>query len=86
VYSNKIVKIKIFPDTFNILVLFDNGITKNIDFKKKLDEEFCSDLRNKLLFQQARIDVGGYGLSWNDDIDISEFELWNIGENTNEKI
>lgn len=85
-HSNKIIKIKIFPDTFNILVLFDNGITKNIDFKKKLNEEFYRDLKNKLLFQQARIDAGGYGLSWNDDIDISEFELWNIGENTDDKI
>lgn len=85
-HSNKIVKIKIFPDTFNIFVLFDNGITKNIDFKKKLDEEFYKDLNNKLLFQQARIDEGGYGLSWNDDIDISEFELWNIGENTDDII
>lgn len=85
-YNNKIVKIKIFPDTFNILVLFDNGITKNIDFKKKLDEELYRDLKNKLLFQQTRIDAGGYGLSWNDDIDISEFELWNIGENTDDKI
>ena len=85
-HSNRIVKIKIFPDTFNILVLFDNGVTKKIDFKKKLDEEFYSDLKNKLLFQQAQRDAGGYGLSWNDDIDISEFELWNIGENTEDKI
>lgn len=85
-YSNKIKKIKILPNTFSILVLFDNGITKKIDFTKKINEEFYSDLKNKILFEQVQIDAGGYGLSWNDDIDISEFELWNIGEETSEII
>ena len=26
------------------------------------------------------MDNGGYGVSWNDDIDISEYELWNMGK------
>ena len=26
----------------------------------------------------AKVDAGGYGISWNDDIDISEYELWNM--------
>ena len=31
------------------------------------------------LFQQASVDVGGYGVSWNDDIDSDGEELWANG-------
>ena len=74
----KIKSIKIISKNYIIIVLFDNGITKNIDFSEKLKEDFYSDLKNKLLFEQAKIDEGGYGISWNDDIDISEYELWSM--------
>ncbi|MDY5912415.1 MAG: DUF2442 domain-containing protein [Inconstantimicrobium porci] len=76
--SPKIKSIKVNSGNYSMLILFDNGITKNIDFKEKLKEEFYSDLKNKLLFEQAQVDAGGYGVSWNDDIDISEYELWNM--------
>ena len=26
------------------------------------------------------MDIGGYGVSWNEDIDISEYELWDSGK------
>ena len=31
------------------------------------------------LFNHVCVDGGGYGASWNDDIDISEYELWTNG-------
>ncbi|MCC8126733.1 MAG: DUF2442 domain-containing protein [Clostridiales bacterium] len=31
------------------------------------------------LFEQVKVDVGGYGISWNDDIDLSCNELWENG-------
>jgi len=31
-------------------------------------------------FRAVRVDAGGYGISWNDDIDLSEYELWTNGE------
>lgn len=74
----KIKSIKVDSDSYSITVLFDNGVTKNINFTEKLKEDFYIDLKNKLLFEQAKIDAGGYGISWNDDIDISEYELWNM--------
>jgi len=46
---------------------------------------FYSDLKNKMLFEQACMDNGGYGVSWNEDIDISEYELWNIGKTISNK-
>ncbi|MFL0163622.1 DUF2442 domain-containing protein [Candidatus Clostridium helianthi] len=76
----KIKKIKIDSQQYILIVLFDNGILKEIDFKEKLQDDFYSDLKNKMLFEQAQVDIGGYGVSWNEDIDISEYELWNIGK------
>ena len=31
------------------------------------------------LFQQVCVDPGGYGISWNDDIDLDASELWENG-------
>lgn len=76
--SHRIKSIKVNSENYSISVLFDNGVTKNIDFKDKIKEDFYCDLKNKLLFEQAKVDAGGYGISWNDDIDISEYELWNM--------
>jgi len=28
----------------------------------------------------VKVDAGGYGISWNDDIDLSEYELWTNGK------
>jgi hypothetical protein len=30
--------------------------------------------------EAVRVDPGGYGISWNDHIDLSEYELWTNGE------
>ncbi|EES47715.1 DUF2442 domain-containing protein [Clostridium botulinum] len=76
----KIKQIKINSQQYVLIVLFDNGITKEITFDEKLNDDFYADLRNRLLFEQAKVDAGGYGVSWNDDIDISEYELWNMGK------
>ena len=76
----KIKKIKIDSQQYILIVLFDNSIVKEIDFKQKLQDDFYSDLKNKMLFEQAQVDNGGYGVSWNEDIDISEYELWDMGK------
>ena len=31
------------------------------------------------LFEKVRVDQGGYGISWNDEIDLSCNELWENG-------
>lgn len=31
----------------------------------------------KGLFEQVKVDSGGYGISWDDNIDLSCNELWN---------
>jgi hypothetical protein len=41
-------------------------------------------LRNTALFKSVRVEQGGWGVSWNDEIDLSEFELWNHGKAVDE--
>jgi hypothetical protein len=33
-------------------------------------------LRNEAFFKAVKVDPGGYGISWSDDADLSEYELW----------
>ncbi len=34
---------------------------------------------NPSLFKNVCVDSGGIGISWNENIDISEYELWENG-------
>jgi hypothetical protein len=82
--GDKMIKIKsIKPkDQLILEVEFNNGVIKNYDFKKKMEEypPFKEFLADPSLFKQAKIDAGGVGVSWNEDVDIAEWELWNGGE------
>jgi hypothetical protein len=66
-------------DDYILVVEFDNGIQKKYDFKKNFQYPAFQDLRNTTLFKQVKVDPGGYGISWNDEIDLSEYELWQNG-------
>ena len=61
-------------------VLFTDGTTKTYDVNP-LFERFDSfkPLENEALFASVAVDVGGYGILWNDDIDLSSDELWEHG-------
>ena len=75
----KVKDININSEKNILTVLFTNGVTKTIDFKEKFKDGKYIELIDKDLFTKAKVDVGGYGVSWSDDIDISEYELWNTG-------
>jgi hypothetical protein len=36
-------------------------------------------LRTPAFFRAVKVDPGGYGISWSDDLDLSEYELWTNG-------
>jgi hypothetical protein len=59
-----------------LLVRFTNGIEKIYDCKPLLALERFHLLRNEAFFKAVRVDPGGYGISWNDEMDLSEYELW----------
>lgn len=75
----KILKIQPLDD-LNLLVTFDNNTVKTFDVKPYLkDFEAFKPLTNEKLFRQAKVDVGGFGIVWNDDIDIDRYDVWEFG-------
>ncbi len=68
-------------DEFKLRVEFQNNIIKNYDVKKLFNtyEEFKELEYVEELFKQVKVDPGGYGVSWNDGLDLSCTELWNNG-------
>ena len=69
-------------ENYILEIVFENG-TKKIYDVASLFEQYPSflELKNNYeLFKQVNVDVGGYGISWNDDIDISCNELWDNGQ------
>ena len=69
----------VFPLPDHVLLLhFSDGTAKRYDMKPLIQEmEAFANLKSiPGLFEQATVDSGGYGVSWNDDIDIDGEELW----------
>ena len=66
-------------DNKNLLVQFVNGVEKIYDCNPLLDMEMFEVLTNDAFFKSVQVDSGGYGISWNDDADLSEYELWTNG-------
>ncbi len=59
-----------------LLVRFVGGQNKVYDCRPLMETAPFSALQNESLFRQVKVDVGGYGISWSDRIDLSESELW----------
>ena len=61
-------------------VQFTNGTTKIYDVSP-LMQRFSAFriLEDKTLFRDVKVDQGGYGIVWNDDLDLSCDELWENG-------
>jgi hypothetical protein len=57
-------------------VLFANGVRKIYDCNQLLHLEPFKVLQNEAFFKAVKVDPGGYGISWNDNVDLSEYELW----------
>ncbi len=62
-----------------LLVTFVNGIQKVYDCNRIIQQERFRLLRNDAFFRAVKVDTGGYGISWDDEKDLSEYELWHNG-------
>ena len=62
-----------------LLVTFESGIKKIYDCSSLLSRPQFHLLTSPAFFNTVRVDPGGYGISWSDDIDLSEYELWTNG-------
>ena len=65
---------------YKLIVEFCEGITKEYDVKPWFDRQSVfNKLKNNNLFNKVKVDLGGYGISWNDDIDLECDELFYNG-------
>ncbi len=71
----KIKTVQPIPDK-QLLTLFQNGVQKIYDCTSLLEDDTFALLRQDAFFNMVEVDAGGYGISWNDDLDLSEAELW----------
>ena len=62
-----------------LLVTFVNGMQKVYDCKGIMHLDRFQSLKNEAFFNTVTVDPGGYGVSWSDETDLSEYELWNNG-------
>ena len=77
---HKIKNVSPLPD-MKLSVQFAEGITKIYDVKPLFDKipAFSKLKGDGDLFSGVYTDVGGYGIVWDDDLDLSCDELWEHG-------
>ena len=78
-------KIKnVFPlPEHRLSVQFAEGCTKIYDINPLFEQiPAFNELKDSHLFSYVCVDVGGYGIVWNDDLDLSCDELWENGVET----
>ncbi|MBR6241478.1 MAG: DUF2442 domain-containing protein [Lentisphaeria bacterium] len=76
----KLNKIKALPGCM-LWAEFKDGreVVYSVSRLVEVNPVFGDLVRNPELFAQVRIDPGGYGISWNDELDLEAEELWNCG-------
>ena len=78
---HKVKAVQALPD-YRFSVQFAEGVTKIYDVKPLFEKwaAFRALQSAPELFFCAEVDVGGYGVIWNDDLDLSCNELYENGE------
>ncbi len=77
---HKVKDVTALPD-FKLSIQFSEGVTKIYNVKDLIEKNsMFQNLQNEELFYNVEVDVGGYGIIWNDDIDISCDELFENGK------
>lgn len=78
---HKLKDVTALPD-YCLCVQFAEGTTKIYDVKPLFDkwEIFKSLKTSSHLFYDVKVDIGGFGIVWNDDLDLSCDELFANGK------
>ncbi|MBN3896522.1 MAG: DUF2442 domain-containing protein [Nostoc sp. NOS(2021)] len=74
----RIHQAKAIDDT-TLVIEFTNQEVKKYDVRHLLDTPMFSPLRQPAFFKNFKVEQGGYGIVWNEEIDLSEYELWKNG-------
>jgi len=81
----KITTVTIQPE-YRLLVQFENGDLKLYDCRPLLEQEPFQALSDPNLFKCAYADPHGYGVIWNELIDLAESEIWLNGKSAEQSI
>jgi len=73
------VKEVVATNDYSLIVTFDNAVIKQYNMQNMIQQPRFLSLKNMALFMTVRVDMGGYGVSWDSEIDLSENELWTQG-------
>ena len=81
---HKIKNVFALPE-YKLSVQFSEGVTKIYDVKPLFEKipVFAELTDDPQAFSCVSVDVGGYGIVWNDDLDLSCDELWENGVRVN---
>lgn len=81
---HKVKEVYPLPD-MRLSVIFANGATKVYDVVPLLSRfDAFKVLQDPNVFSSVEVDISGYGIVWNDDIDLSCDELWENGDPVSE--
>jgi len=76
---HRVKSVQPLPDMV-LHVVFDSGEAKRYDVKPLMEKwEVFRDLARGGQFNVVRVDAGGYGVAWNEYIDLACNELWENG-------
>ena len=77
---HKIKSIKAL-DNLKLLAVFQDGTEKeyNVRALSSVFPQFEELETNPEVFAAVKVDVGGYGVSWNDELDLASEEIWECG-------
>ena len=72
----------VYPlEDYRLMVQFIDGTTRIYDVKPLFDwKAVFKTLKENELFYDVQVDAGGFGISWNDDVDLSCDELYHNGK------
>ena len=71
-------------ENFVLLAVFQNGVEKKYDMYRlyPVFPQFKAFENVPGLFNQVKVDAGGYGVSWNDELDLDAEDIWEDGIET----
>lgn len=84
--AHRIITVKPMDNSV-LLVGFQNGIEKTYDMHNlyPIFPQFKVFETDVNLFNQVHVDTGGYGIFWNDDLDLDAEDIWEDGVETGNK-
>lgn len=78
--THRIIEVKPM-ENLKVSVVFQCGVEKIYDIRNlyPVFPQFQELEKDSELFQKIQVDTGGYGISWNDELDLDAEEVWENG-------